>query len=81
MSLLFDINKMYSSTVPPVPRSETSYATHLLESGVGIRTIQVLLGHACLNSTARYAQVSRSVLQSVTSPLDLLGTEGGAVFG
>ena len=49
-----------------------SFATHLLEQGVDIRIIQVLLGHAKINSTARYAHVASKVLREVTSPLDLL---------
>ena len=49
-----------------------SFATHLLEQGVDIRVIQVLLGHAKLESTALYTKVATKVLRSVTSPLDLL---------
>ena len=49
-----------------------SFATHLLESHTDVRVIQVLLGHAKLDTTARYAQVATNLLRSVTSPLDHL---------
>jgi site-specific recombinase XerD len=49
-----------------------SFATHLLESGTDIRVIQVLLGHAKLETTTIYAKVATKTIQSVTSPLDLL---------
>ena len=49
-----------------------SFATHLLESSIDVRVIQVLLGHAKLETTARYAHVATNVLRAVTSPLDRL---------
>jgi integrase len=43
-----------------------------LESGVDIRTIQLLLGHRSLATTARYLRIATSKVCSTTSPLDLL---------
>ncbi|MEE8143006.1 MAG: site-specific integrase [Planctomycetota bacterium] len=49
-----------------------SFATHLLESGVHIRKIQLLLGHKSLRSTEIYTHVANDYLQHTRSPLDLL---------
>jgi integrase/recombinase XerD len=49
-----------------------SYATHLLEAGADLRTIQLLLGHVKLEHTVIYLHLSRRHLQAVANPLDTM---------
>jgi len=51
-----------------------SFATHLLEQDTDIRVIQVLLGHAKLDTTALYTWVANTTIRSVTGPLDRLAS-------
>lgn len=53
-----------------------AFATHLLEGGADIRTIQVLLGHGSIRSTARYTQVSTRHIAKTKSPIERLHQGG-----
>ena len=53
-----------------------SFATHLLEAGADIRTIQLLLGHAQVRHTVIYLHLSPRHLQAVVNPLDALTIPG-----
>jgi site-specific recombinase XerD len=48
------------------------FATHLLEAGVDLKTIQTLLGHNSMGSTERYLQIRQHKLTTTANPLDLL---------
>jgi integrase/recombinase XerD len=52
-----------------------SYATHQLEAGMDLKTLQVLLGHDDLATTSRYLHLSKKHLQAVSTPLDRIGMQ------
>jgi site-specific recombinase XerD len=57
------------------------FATHMLETGADIRSVQVLLGHARIESTTTYLHLSSAHLRATPSPIDLLGTPAGSILG
>ena len=58
---------------PVTPHSlRRAFAVHLLEAGTDVRTIQLLLGHRSLATTARYLRIAASKVCATSSPLDLL---------
>jgi site-specific recombinase XerD len=65
--------RLYPIAKPITPHSmRHAFAVHLLERGVDVRTIQLLLGHRSLATTARYLRIATSKVCSTASPLDLL---------
>lgn len=62
---------------PITPHSlRHAFAVHLLEAGTDVRTIQLLLGHRSLATTARYLRIATSTVCATRSPFDLLPQPG-----
>jgi site-specific recombinase XerD len=66
-------HRMCKIPKPITPHSmRHAFAVHLLEQGTDVRTIQLLLGHRSLATTAKYLRIATSKVCSTSSPLDLL---------
>jgi len=68
-----EARRLSGITKPVTPHSlRHAFAVHLLENGTDVRSIQLLLGHRSLETTARYLRMAVTKVCSATSPLDLL---------
>jgi len=68
-----EVHQRSGITKPVTPHSfRHAFAVHMLENGTDVRTIQLLLGHRSLSTTANYLRLAISKVCSATSPLDLL---------
>jgi integrase/recombinase XerD len=66
-------HRLSSLSKPVTPHSlRHAFAVHLLESGTDLRTIQLLLGHRSLATTAKYLRIATNKVCATSSPLDLL---------
>ncbi len=54
-----------------------SFATHMIENGWDLATVQKLMGHKWASTTAKYIHVSQNRIKQIKSPLDLLGLDAG----
>ena len=68
-----EVHRACRISKPITPHSmRHAFAVHLLERGTDVRTIQLLLGHRSLATTAHYLRIATSKVCSTTSPFDLL---------